>query len=81
MNDNLINSKQVLTLDETVRYTGFKRSYLYKMTSQGKIPFYKPNGKMIYFDRIELENWLKRNRSASENEIEEKAISYLNSKK
>ncbi|MDD5507555.1 MAG: helix-turn-helix domain-containing protein, partial [Bacteroidales bacterium] len=41
---------------------GLKESYMYKLTSQRKIPYYKPFGKRIYFDEDELTQWLLRNR-------------------
>ena len=53
-----ITSKNVLTFSEAVEYTGFKPSYLYKLTSQGKIPHYKPTGKLLFFKRVELEEFL-----------------------
>ncbi|MBT6837598.1 MAG: helix-turn-helix domain-containing protein [Bacteroidetes bacterium] len=71
METNNINTKQVLTLQEVSNYTGLSKSYLYKLTHRSEIPFYKPNGKMIYFDRTELETWLKRNRSKSLTEIKQ----------
>ena len=50
---------------------------MYKMTSTGKIPCYKPNGKMIFMERAELENWLLRNRITPANEIDEQASTYV----
>jgi hypothetical protein len=41
------------------------------------IPYYKPRGKMIYFDREELENWLLQNRIAPADELEAKASTYV----
>ena len=32
-----------------------------KLTSKGIIPHFKPEGKMIYFERTQLEKWLLRN--------------------
>ena len=49
----------------------------YKMTHSRKIPFYKPNGKQIYFDRSEIENWMKQNRVATTDEIETEAVNYI----
>lgn len=66
--------KQVLTLKEVAQYTGLSMSYLYKLTHKSEIPFYKPNGKVIFIDRLELETWLKRNRSKSIDEIKQDAI-------
>ena len=72
----LITQKAVLTFDEAARYTGFSRSYLYKLTSTGKIPFFKPQGKMIFFDRLLLDQWLLRNQAVSE-EIDHAASTYV----
>jgi len=74
----MLAQKSVLTFDEAAKYTGFSRSYLYKLTSNSnsKIPCYKPQGKMIFFDRSELENWLLRNQAASE-EIDHAASTYV----
>ena len=55
-----LTSKNVLNFEETCEYTGFRASYLYKLTSTGKIPHYKPYGKMIFFRREELEEFLTR---------------------
>ena len=54
----LIGSKEVLTFDEASDYTGISRSYLYKLTASGKIPHTKPNGKMVFFDKTRLVDWL-----------------------
>ena len=60
---NIISTqKEVLTSDEAARYMGISKSYLYKLTMKQEIPHYKPMGKMVYFNRVELENWLQSNR-------------------
>ena len=41
-----------------------------------QIPHYKPMGKMCYFNRIELEEWLQNNRIATDDEITQKANNY-----
>ncbi len=72
----IISNKKVLTFDETCEYTGISRSYLYKLTSSGVIPFSKPNGKVIFFDIEKLNKWLLNNARKSVYEIEEEALSY-----
>lgn len=62
--------KEVLSLTEASAYLGMSESYLYKLTSASSIPFYKPNGKMVYFRRLELEQYLLRNRSTTTVEIQ-----------
>jgi len=61
--------KEVINLTEAASYMGISKAYLYKLTSQRMIPHYKPTGKMIYFNRIELEGWLQRNRVSTAAEI------------
>lgn len=70
--------KDVLTLEDASAFTGLSRSQIYKLTSAGDIPHYKPNGKYIYFDRKELEAWLLRNRVSTNEEITEIAQRYIN---
>ena len=62
----LLAAKEMLTIDDAVLYTGLGKSYFYVLTCKKKIPFYKPNGKNIYFKKSELNDWLQRNRVASE---------------
>ncbi len=72
-----IAQKEVLTIDEVGAYTGLSKSYLYKLTSTNQIPFYKPNNKMVYFKRQEIEEWLLQNRRKTKAEIEGEAATYL----
>jgi excisionase family DNA binding protein len=74
---SLITTKTVLTFAEACIYTGYTKSFMYKQTSQRKIPHYKPEGKMIYFERAELEKWLLRNRIKPASEIDEQASTYV----
>ena len=68
--------KEVLTSEEAAKYMGISMSYLYKLTMRQQIPFYKPMGKMCYFNRHELEEWLQSNRVSSSDEISRKAQLY-----
>lgn len=76
-----IAAKQMLTVEDVVLLTGLSKSYLYKMTSANTIPHYKPNGKNIYFDKEEVMNWMKQNRIATIDEIEQKANNYISKNK
>ena len=53
--------KSILSFDEASKFLNLSKSYLYKLTSLGQIPHYKPQGKMLYFEKLELENWLRQN--------------------
>jgi len=69
-------SKTVLNLDEACTLTGLSKSHIYKLTCWGKIPYYK-QAKHLYFDRLELENWLKTNRFKPSEELEKEASTYV----
>ena len=75
--DRNIILKNVLNLNEACTYLELSQSHLYKLTSTGSIPHYKPNGKKLYFNRAELDQWLMRNRSTTQDEIEQQAADYL----
>ncbi len=74
---SLLAAKNVLCLEDVAMLTGLSKSWLYKATCNHLIPFYKPNGKQIYFDRTEIENWMKQNRIATAQEIDQQATSYV----
>ena len=72
----LLAGKNVLTFEDAKVLVGVSGSHLYKLTSSHKIPFYRPTGKMLYFDRSELETWMKQNRVKPAYEIEQEAATY-----
>ena len=73
LEDKFDSGKEVLTLQEAAQYMGIARSSLYKMTSSQTIPFYRPNGKLIFFEKDDILSWIRRNRVFSTEEIEEEA--------
>tara|TARA_R110002073_G_scaffold57778_4_gene146617 strand:- start:7032 stop:7310 length:279 start_codon:yes stop_codon:yes gene_type:complete len=79
--NGLYTQKPVLTFDEGCKYCGLSSSSMYKHTSLNNIPYYKPEGKLIFFKREELDDWLLRNRQSTKDELESIASSYSISKK
>ena len=69
-------TKEVLTSDEVAAYMGISKSHLYKLTMRQEIPHYKPTGKLCYFNRKEVEQWLQSNRVATCTEIDQRAQDY-----
>ena len=69
MEQNMLQ-KEVLNFNEAAIYLEVSHSHLYKLTSTGTIPAYKPNGKKLYFNREELNKWLLTNRQTSISDIE-----------
>lgn len=49
-------------------YIGVSDSMLYKLTANKEIPHYKPRGKMIYFAKEELDEWLLQNHEPTADE-------------
>lgn len=73
--------KQILTVEDLINYTGFSRSYIYKLVHKNIIPYSKPNGKTLFFQKNEIDSFLLQNKSASVSQLEQKAYNYTNSTK
>ena len=69
--------KNVLSIDDVVMLTGLSKSHVYKLTSSRQLPFYKPNGKLMYFDKKEIEEWMRQNRIETVKEAEQNALRYI----
>lgn len=66
--------KTIFRSEEVADYTGLKKSYIDKLCSLRKIPFYQPRGKMKYFKRADIDNWLLQNRMETIDERFEKSV-------
>lgn len=77
----LLSQKTVFNFVEVTAYTGLSKSYLYKLTSNGGIPCYKPQGKQIYFSKLEIDQWLLQNRKSTTSELESQASTIVTLKK
>ncbi len=76
--ENLVlHSKNVLSFEEASRFLNLSKSYLYKLTSGNLIPHYKPQGKMLYFEKTELEAWLRQNPIRTQAQTEAEAQKYV----
>lgn len=69
--------KNIMSFEEAVEYTGFSKSYLYKLTSGRKIPHYKPTGRKLFFKRDELDTWLLSNPVKTDARLETEAATYI----
>jgi excisionase family DNA binding protein len=52
-----------LTFREACAYLGYAPSYLYKLTYKNIVPHYKPTGKMVFFSKNELDEWIFKGNS------------------
>lgn len=58
--------KEILNVKEVSELTGMSISYIYKLTHTKQLTCYKPNGKLIFFKRSEVESWLLSNKKEVE---------------
>lgn len=70
-------SKEVLNLEEAAAFLGIRKSTLYKMTHLSQVPYYKPAGKLVFFEKSALLDWVRSVKVKSENEIREEAAMHL----
>lgn len=66
----LYSIKGTLNFKEAREYLDLSNSQLYKLTRNGDIPYYKPTGKLIYFNKQELDEWVCQNHSETSAECE-----------
>lgn len=76
------DDREALNFEEARAFIKCSKSHLYKLTSSGEVPFYKPRGKALYFNKTELENWLLQNKtqtvkSTTTSKIEQRANDYV----
>ncbi len=69
--------KEFLTSKEACEFIGVKLSYLYKLTHRKQIPYFKPNGKKVFFKVEDLISWVSSVRISTAEEISEQASNYM----
>lgn len=57
-----MDTNDLISSHQCAELLGVSLSYLYKLTSSRRIPYYRPNGKRIYFLRSEIFQWITRNK-------------------
>ncbi|UFH31551.1 excisionase family DNA-binding protein [Chryseobacterium sp. C-71] len=73
---HIFGLKAILNVEELSDYTGFKKSYIYKLVHSNSIPFSKPNGKVLFFERKKIDEWLLKNSHKSNDEIQQEALEF-----
>lgn len=76
----IISSKKVLDLSEAAMFTGYSESHIYNLTSKKAIPHYKKNRK-LFFKKDELEDWMLERQVKTDNELDNKATTYVKTHK
>ena len=62
----ITNEKEILNTKEVLELLKISRSTLYKLSSSGRIPHYKPTGGKLYFKRDQVLNWLTQEKIQTE---------------
>lgn len=75
--NTLLAAKTVLTRRDVALLTGMTTATIYRLTTEHRIPHYKPNGRLLYFDRKEIEDWMKQNRIGTIQEAERTAAKHI----
>lgn len=70
-------TKSILNFQEFCEYTGFKKSYAYKITHQRKLPYSRPANGKIFFLKEDVDKWLMSNPVATTEDLESQASTYL----
>ncbi len=65
-----VSNAEYIGIEEASKHLGLSKTYLYTLVHKGKIPFYKPNGKKIYFNKLELNEWINKSKVKSIDELE-----------
>lgn len=68
--------KDFLTIDDAAMYLNLSKSTIYKMTSRGELPCYKPNSKTLFLKREEVNDWIQGRKHLSESELNQIAERY-----
>lgn len=68
--------KRALDVSDVALLLGVSESRVRHMTSEGLLPYSKPNGR-IYFDKADIERYLLSNRQHSQAEIDSIATTHI----
>jgi excisionase family DNA binding protein len=73
----LLGAKNVLSVADLSLLTGLSKSHIYKLICSKKIPHYKSEGgKLVFFRKDEVENWLCALKVPTATEVEQAAINH-----
>lgn len=73
-NITLIGCKNALTTEDACLLTGLSKQYIYKLVQARKIPHYRSKGgKIIYFLKKELNEWMLGIRIKTQKELDEES--------
>lgn len=71
-----MEENKFMDVTEAAKFLGLSRAYLYKLTCARLIPYYKPRGGKMLFDRHELEDYVRNGRVDVREDVESMAARY-----
>ena len=71
---------EIMSMSDAAKYTGYKKSTLYRKTCSRSIPFHK-QGNRVLFRKDDLKKWLLSNRQETTDEYIERLENELKDKK
>lgn len=78
---NNYEGKVILTIDDLAAYTGWSKSYIYKLTANGTLKHSKPLGKTIFFSKAWVDNFLLSASNLTADEVTAQAATYVTTNK
>ena len=79
--DSFWVQKRVFNLKDLMNYTGWSDKNIYRLTSLNLIPFNKPTKGSLFFDRLEIEEWLLSNHSPTDQQVDDLVNKHLSKNK
>ena len=73
--------RDLLTIEECVKLTGLKKSFLYRLTHERRIPHCKPGGNRVYIRRDDLLHWMEGNKIKTSEDIDRAAARHMAGRK
>lgn len=68
---------EILRIEDVAEITGYKVGYLYQLMHEGKLPYYTPTGKIAFFKRSEVYDFVFQHKHKADYEIAEEAAQRL----
>lgn len=75
--NTLLAAKNVLNVGDVAVMIGISKACVYELVQNREIPCYKPRGKNLYFDKSEIEAWMKRNKVETKEVAQQRAAAYI----
>lgn len=64
-----ILKKEIINLEEAAQLLGVSKSTMYKYVNTRKLPYSRPSGKILFFRKEDIYQFITSNRYASRNEL------------